>query len=84
MENIENNEEIKQQLNGNNLFINKQDQEVIKLTLTLSKQNFDQIKAGSFYNNYGCLEEFVVDTVIAEIEADKQRHLKSKQGNKGR
>jgi len=79
MENIENNEEINQQLSENNSFINDQDKQIIALNLPLSKQKFEQIKAGAFYNNYSSLEKFVIDVVIGEIEADKQRYLKTKE-----
>ncbi len=57
-------------------------QEIEEITLTFSKKDFDKVKAGAYFNNYDSLEEFVVDTVVNEVEAEKQRHLKAKQGNK--
>ncbi len=53
-----------------------------EITLSFSKKDFDKIKAGAYFNNYDSLEEFVIDTVVNEVEAEKQRHLKAKQGNK--
>lgn len=84
MENAKNNEQTNQQLNGNNSFTNDQDKRVINLNLPLSKQKFEQIKAGAFYNNYSSLEDFVIDVVTGEIEADKQRYLKNKEAIKGK
>lgn len=53
-----------------------------EITLNLSKEDLNKIKAGTFYNNYSSVEEFIIDIVLNEIESDKQRHLKSKQGSK--
>lgn len=53
-----------------------------EIFLTLSKQQLKVIEAGAFYNNYSSLEEFILDTVINEVEMDKQRHSKAKESSK--
>jgi hypothetical protein len=53
-----------------------------EILLTVSKQQLKVIEAGAFYNNYSSLEEFILDTVINEVETDKQRYSKAKESNK--
>lgn len=80
MEAVERNREIGEELFEDNIHINSEKLE--KVILTLSKENFEKIKAGAFYNNYDSLEVFIIESVINEIEVDKQRHLRTKQGSR--
>lgn len=52
------------------------------VVLNVSKEQIDKIKAGSLYNRFLSVEEFVVDCVINVVDGDIDRHLKGKETGK--
>ncbi|MFY9226401.1 MAG: hypothetical protein WAQ98_27235 [Blastocatellia bacterium] len=65
-----------------NSYLERDSKEVVEISFTVSKSEYKRIEAGTFYNNYDFTEDYIRDVVLNEIEADKQKHLKSKEGSK--
>lgn len=84
MENIQDNQHFSEEIGEKSFVINEYDTEKIALHLAFSKEDFEKLKAGAFYNNYRALEDFVANTVLNEVESDRQRYLKSKVSSKNK
>lgn len=63
---------------SSNSYLERDSKEIVEISFTVSKSEYKRIEAGTFYNNYDFPEDYIRDVVLNEIEADKQKHLKSK------
>lgn len=60
----------------------KENSNTKEIILIVSESEYKRIEAGAFYNNYDSPEDYAKDVTLTEVEADKQRFLKSKDSSK--